>query len=395
MRIAIAYDCLYPSTVGGVERWYQSLALRLDRQHEVTYLTRRQWPRGESPGTPFRTVAVAPSMSLYTRGGRRRIAEALVWAGAVFWHLLRHGRSYDVVHTVTVPYLSLPAAWLALRLGGSRAKLVVDWFEVWGTKYWVEYLGPVAGRLGRIVELASIPMADLNFTFSDLHAKRLAQHRGHGPIKRLSGLYETRSDGATVELESGMSPPSHPRIVYAGRHMREKRVAVIPAAIAEVRKQVPDATCSILGEGPDTQSVIAEIARLGLEDVVELPGKVSAEDVSKAITQSACLILPSEREGYGLVVVESVARGTPVVVARAPDSSAAELVEPGVNGLVAESVDPRTLSDAIVDVIGRGEDLRESTRRWYEKNAYRLSAASSAIEVERSYRELAESQARR
>ena len=47
MRICLIYDCLYPHTVGGAERWYRGLAERLVGEgHEVTYVTLRQWPRG-------------------------------------------------------------------------------------------------------------------------------------------------------------------------------------------------------------------------------------------------------------------------------------------------------------------------------------------------------------
>ena len=49
VRVCVAYDCLYPYTVGGAERWYRNLATTLvDAGHEVTYLTRQQWPRGEA-----------------------------------------------------------------------------------------------------------------------------------------------------------------------------------------------------------------------------------------------------------------------------------------------------------------------------------------------------------
>jgi len=48
MRICIVYDCLFPYTIGGGERWYRNLAERLAHEgHEVTYLTLRQWDRGE------------------------------------------------------------------------------------------------------------------------------------------------------------------------------------------------------------------------------------------------------------------------------------------------------------------------------------------------------------
>src|SRR5262249_48379662 len=44
VRICIVYDCLYPHTVGGAERWYRNLSERLaDEGHDVTYLTLRQW----------------------------------------------------------------------------------------------------------------------------------------------------------------------------------------------------------------------------------------------------------------------------------------------------------------------------------------------------------------
>ena len=52
MRIAIVYDCLFPYTVGGAERWLRLLAEDLARDHEVTYVTRRQWPPREQPDLP-------------------------------------------------------------------------------------------------------------------------------------------------------------------------------------------------------------------------------------------------------------------------------------------------------------------------------------------------------
>ena len=73
MRVCLVYDCLFPHTVGGAERWYRSLAERLSDSKEVTYLTRRQWNEDDSPKAPFDVVAVSPGGPLYTRSGRRRI----------------------------------------------------------------------------------------------------------------------------------------------------------------------------------------------------------------------------------------------------------------------------------------------------------------------------------
>ncbi len=114
MRICLVYDCLFPHTVGGAERWYRSLAERLAADgHEVTYLTLRQWDRGAPHGVKGVDVrVVGPRMKLYSGPGQRRILPPLVFGAGVLWHLARHGRRYDVVHTSSFPYFSLLAAAL-------------------------------------------------------------------------------------------------------------------------------------------------------------------------------------------------------------------------------------------------------------------------------------------
>src|SRR5829696_4429546 len=118
MRICLVYDCLFPYTVGGAERWYRNLGERLAAEgHDVTYLTLRQWTRderGEVPGV--RVVTAGPRMELYNPGGRRRVLPPLVFGAGVLWHLLRRAGRYDVVHTASFPYFSLVAAALVRPL---------------------------------------------------------------------------------------------------------------------------------------------------------------------------------------------------------------------------------------------------------------------------------------
>src|SRR5688500_10251918 len=96
VRICIVYDCLFPWTVGGAERWYRNLGERLSAEgHEVTYLTLRQWDAGtDASYAGVRVRAVGPRMALYT-GPRRRILPPLAFGAGVLWHLARHGRRYD------------------------------------------------------------------------------------------------------------------------------------------------------------------------------------------------------------------------------------------------------------------------------------------------------------
>src|SRR5215210_4432642 len=213
MRICIVYDCLFPWTVGGAERWYRNLAERLAVDgHDVTYLTLRQWEAGDPPRIPrVRVLAVGPRLGLYDEAGRRRIVPPLVFGAGVLWHLLRHGRRYDVVHTASFPYFSLLAAGLARRLGGFR--LVVDWHELWSDSYWLEYLGPVAGAAGRAVQSACLRVTQTAFCFSRLVESRLRE-RGVTDVTLLEGEYAGETRAAEPET-------AQPVIVFAGRHIPE------------------------------------------------------------------------------------------------------------------------------------------------------------------------------
>ena len=102
--------------------------------------------------------------------------------------------------------------------------------------------------------------------------------------------------------------------------------------------------------------------------------------------RALCVLLPSRREGYGLVVVEAAARATPSVVVAGEDNAATELVEEGINDVVAPRSDPDSVADAIVRVHEAGLALRQSTARWYAENAEQLSLEHSLQLVLESYR---------
>jgi len=396
VRICLVYDCLYPHTVGGAERWYRALAEALDGAgHEVTYLTRRQWPVGSQPDAPrgTRVIAVSPGGPLYTSDGRRSIGAPLRFGVGVLRHLEAHGDRYDAVHTASFPYFSLLAAAAAPGRGQARAgrgrrtgaggraryRLVVDWHELWTREYWSEYLGPVGGGVGWLVQRACLAVPQRAFCFSRLHERRLREEGLRGPLTVLEGEYA-----------GSKSPPVRPRaveplVVFAGRHIPEKRVPALVPALALARERIPGLRAEILGAGPDSERVRELVAEYELGDVVALRGFVSPEEVEDALGRAMCMVLPSRREGYGVIVVEAAAAGTPSVVVLDEDNAATELVEEGVNGVVAPSVAAADLAEAIVRVHAGGAEMRASTGDWYRRNAARLSLGNSLEAVVGAY----------
>jgi glycosyltransferase involved in cell wall biosynthesis len=378
MRVCLAFDCLYPHSVGGGERWYRALADGLvARGHSVTYLTLRQWDPAVGPGVPgVDVVAVAGDLSLYSEG-RRSVGAQLRFAFGVARHLARYGSRYDVVQTPAL-HLALLSV-LAVRF--TRFALVVDWFEVWRRDYWLEYLGPVAGRLGWHGQRAMARSRHAALCFSRLHAERLRGLGFKGGITLLEGLRDVKAEEPH---------PARPLVVFLGRHIPEKRVDAIVPAVALAREHLPDLRAVVFGDGPERGRVLAQIRNHGLEEVVEAPGFADGEHVQEELRRALCLLFPSSREGFGIVVVEASAVGTPTVVVEGPDNAAAELVEDGTNGVVARSAEPRELADAVVHVSEAGGALREATAAWFRRNRIRLSLDASIDAVADVYRRASE-----
>lgn len=388
VRICLVYDCLFPYTVGGAERWYRNLAERLVAEgHEVTYLTLRQWDRGAKLELDprIRVVEAGPRMALYAEAGRRRILPPVVFGAGVFLHLLRRGRRYDVVHTCSFPYFALLAAAALRPL--MRFDLAVDWFEVWSADYWRDYLGALGGRVGARVQRLCAAVPQRAFCFSRLHAERLRALGLRGEITLLSGLYAGAGEPVPAKT-------ADPLVLFAGRLIPEKRVALGVAAVARAAARIDGLRAVFYGDGPDRPALERAIAEHGAESIIDTPGFADSALVESDMSRALCMLLPSRREGYGMVVVEASAHATPSVVVDAEDNAATELVEDGVNGVIVALSEPEDVADAIVRVHHAGMAMRESTARWYGEHAADLSIEASLAVVLAGYRSGARRQVR-
>lgn len=384
MKIALVYDRLYPQNIGGLERYYDALARGLSDSNSVTYITREVDAEDPAGFRPYRVVKVAPNTPFYSARGNRRIWPTVRFGFGVFVHLLRHGRDYDVVQSASFPFFSVIAARLAFAFRRRhRPKLVVDWLEVWPREYWISYTGAIFGRVGYAIQQLCMWAPDLGVTYSSMHEARLEAHRA--PILRLTGL-ATEMPRPT---EAAQEQPSTPSVVFAGRHIPEKQASLIPDVVQEARRSNGAVEGTIIGDGPERAEIAETIAERDLEDVVRLPGFVSDDELNRALRSASCLLLPSLREGYGLIVIEAAAYGTPCVTIDAPDNAAKELIANGVNGFVVDDWSPMNLAEAVVEVVRRGPELRESTLAWYRDHWTELSVQSSVERLEKVYETLA------
>jgi 1,4-alpha-glucan branching enzyme len=169
-------------------------------------------------------------------------------------------------------------------------------------------------------------------------------------------------------------------VLFVGRHVKHKGVALLPQILADARKSLPSLTMTVASDGPERVGVEMEVDRLGLTDAVLFTGPVSDDELFELFARASCTVVPSLREGYGIVVAESVSAGTPVVVADNPENLATHLVESGVNGFVVEPT-VHGMAQGIVDTVAAGDALRRSTAEWGATYSATKSIDRSADEM--------------
>lgn len=188
---------------------------------------------------------------------------------------------------------------------------------------------------------------------------------------RAYGIPEARvavvPEGIDVELWDALRtdppPRSDPRptVLSVARQYRRKNTRALLDALPRVIEAVPDARCRIVGGGPELPALRDRARSLGLGERVELLGAVPDDGRVRAeYLQADCFCLPTLQESFGIVFLEAMAAGLPVV---ASDRAAVpEVVPHGEAGLLVDPDDPRALAGALVRVLS-DPGLRERMGR--------------------------------
>ena len=184
----------------------------------------------------------------------------------------------------------------------------------------------------------------------------------------------TVEDLAPGTLDELGIPAGAPWVIQVGALDQSKDPLTFVRAIAAASREVPGLHAVMCGEGPLWITIEREIASLGLEGVVHLPGY--RNDADALITAASVATLSSEEEGLGTVLIDALALGTPVAATAA--GGIPEVVQDGVSGLLVPIGEPSLLGAAIVRLIQDGE------------LASRLSAAGRLRAAEFSARRTAE-----
>ncbi|WP_169807884.1 glycosyltransferase [Actinomadura hibisca] len=345
--VALVTDAIHPYSFGGREIRYHELSRLMAVRADVHMYTMHWWdgPRVLRDG-PVTLHALTRNRPLY-RGRRRSFRQAIVFALACLRLLFRR---FDVLKVDHIPQFPLFTLRLVATL--RRKPLIATWHEVWGPEYWHDYLGGRGGRLAWWVERLSMRMPDHIIAASQQTADRLARHLGEGTSITVA------PNGIDLQAVRNAAPHDDTTdLVVVTRLMVHKRLDMVLDAMALLHADGTPVTCRIIGTGPEREALHAQAERLGLAHAVDFRHDVREQkDLYSLLKAGRVFVFPSEREGFGIAVLEALACGLPVVTTSAPDNLAQHLVTRSQRGLVSEH-NAAALALAVGTALAAQDDL--------------------------------------
>ena len=287
----------------------------------------------------------------------------------------------DLIHVVNPAVLGVGGIYYAKKL---NIPLVAS-YHTHLPQYLQHYgLGALEGVLWELLKAAH-NKAQLNLCTSSAMVKELVNHG----IERVD-LWQRGVDTemfqphlASQQMRSRLSQghPEDPLLLYVGRVSAEKQID----QIKPVLEAIPQARLAIVGDGPNRESLEAHFAGTKTHFVGYLQGL----ELASAFASADAFVFPSRTETLGLVLLEAMAAGCPVVAARS--GGIPDIVTDGVNGYLFEPDDPDGAITATKSLL-EARQIREELRTNARAEAERWGWAAATRQLQNYYRSVLNSQ---
>ena len=287
----------------------------------------------------------------------------------------------DLIHVVNPAFLGVGGIYYAKTM---NIPLVASYHTHLPQYLQHSGLGALEKLLWELLKAAH-NKANLNLCTSSAMVKELTAHG----IERVD-LWQRGVDTemfqphlASAQMRSRLSQgnPEAPLLLYVGRVSAEKQID----GIKPVLEAIPQARLAIVGDGPSREALEAHFAGTQTHFVGYLQGL----ELASAFASADAFVFPSRTETLGLVLLEAMAAGCPVVAARS--GGIPDIVTDGVNGYLFEPDDPDGAITATKSLL-EATQIREELRRNARTEAQRWGWAAATQQLQNYYRNVLNTQ---
>jgi glycosyltransferase involved in cell wall biosynthesis len=310
MRVLMISDVYFPR-INGVSTSIQTFRRDLHELGVQTLLITPQYPQGDQPADASirrvrsRSVPRDPEDRMMRRGDIRQLLPELAAQG------------WDVVHIQT-PFV---AHYAGLELARRLAVPAVETYHTYFEEYLHHYVPVAPRRLMRFVARhftrSQAESVDRLIAPSRAMRDALVAYGVQTPIQIIpTGLEADRfepGDGARFRERCGIAP-ERPVLVHVGRIAHEKNIDFLLRMVVRVRAEMPDILLLIAGEGPALEHCRRLAVELGIADNVHFTGYLDRRrELLDCYRAGNLFVFASRTETQGLVLLEAMAQGVPVV----------------------------------------------------------------------------------
>ena len=265
----------------------------------------------------------------------RKMAATMIAPKMIFW-LRKHRKEYDIIHV----HHPDPMACLALRLSGYKGRVILHWHsDILKQKKLLRLYAPLQRwlikRADTIVGTTPVYLKQSPY-LQDVQEKTVAVPIGIEPITFdpvLAEEWKARYPGKKIVLSIGRLVP------YKGY-----------GYLIEAAKYLgPDYQVLIVGDGPVRPNLEGDIQHNGVEGMVKLLGYMEDTEMHALLAACDVFVLSSviKTEAFGIVQIEAMSLGKPVVATEVPESGVSWVNAHGVSGLNVPIKDSKALAEAI------------------------------------------------
>lgn len=275
--------------------------------------------------------------------------------GAMLLAVFAYGKANDLL---VIGHLNLLPAALLARLANPRIMtvLVVHGAEAWNDPLY---------RRKRFYEPLLLGAVDRIASVSQYTAQRM--HEQFGVAKEKFVVFPNAVDGPVVPREAAAAGRTLLAVTRMALHDRGKNLDQLLRAFAALSPSLHDANLEIVGDGPLRSELEALAASLGISQRVCFLGRVSDDELAQCYARAAAFVLPSSKEGFGIVYLEAWKHGLPVICGS--EGASREIVSDGVDGLVVDPTDIGALARAMELLLTKPDIALQMGRRGAEKVA--------------------------
>lgn len=341
IKIIFVSDAIWPYNKGGKEKRLFDLSTRLvDQGYDVHIYTMKWWiGPNVIKENGYTLHSICKKYPLY-HGPRRSIKEGILFGLSCFRLITE---KWDVIDVDHMPFFPLYSTKLICFL--KRKKMIATWHEVWGKDYWIKYMGNL-GYISFIIEKISVLLPNKIISISEHTTKKLKNE-----LLSKKEIFTIPIGVDIKHINRVFLSAIKSDVIYVGRLLSHKNVDVLLRSIAIIKKQKSDIKCLVISDGPEKKKLEKLSASLELTENVKFLGFVKEiDEVYSLMKSSKVFVLPSIREGFGIVVIEANACGLPVITINHKDNASKDLIENNKNGYIC-NLNENDLAKSIEKVI--------------------------------------------